>query len=585
VLRSFSPLSAANAAEHGPLRGFDVTRIRGGEGVETAQHQNWSCGLVVILVCFFAVGSLEAATKSVEEFLAQKDRWKTQLDRKVVVEGRVSTMKGTTIILQKCSTIIEFRSDRPLPEANGSHVAEVEGTLAIDETSNRVYFQVSKVKLVPDDVSRVQKARGNLPRDEVGQWYALGEWALNRAKFYGKTDDPLYAEAKQMFGQAVAKERRLLKPRTPQSLRELAIKSRRYGIDEPTRTSILHESYFLEWQSIRLKDDSKNILGLASSVESALPGGSDALPEETGLDKLRAGYLAGVLKFYDETPDPAVRRKLHRLLYQTIVADALDQEKSPDGKNGKVLAKILTDYLPERIDEAKTYIAAERNWRLKNVQNKDRREMIALQEEFLEIGDKQNAALTLKKWFDQQETEQRRRGVDGLLQLATEYEYRMDMVTAEEEKERLHKVVTELLLDAFRKNQGLGTTQTRLEGYGFQLKDGVWRTPAQMEQFRNTPRQRAMAEGRVVPGMTNDEVFKSLGKPDRVTRVLTARNVIELWAYGAPDETPLVVRLVRTGNRKVSVVTDWKQLREEAKAPPEEAPESETGNPNVETGT
>ena len=82
--------------------------------------------------------------------------------------------------------------------------------------------------------------------------------------------------------------------------------------------------------------------------------------------------------------------------------------------------------------------------------------------------------------------------------------------------------------------------------------------------------------------MTNDEVFTSLGKPDRVTRVLTARNVIELWAYGAPDETPLVVRLVRSGNRQVSIVTDWKQLRVETEAVlHEETPEPE--NPNVET--
>ena len=543
-------------------------------------------GFAFVLACLVAPISSEAASKSIEEFLAQKDRWNSQVGLPAVVEGRVSTMKGTTIILQKCSTTIEFRSERPLPEVNGSHVAEVKGTLVLDETTNRVYFEVSSVRLVPDDVSRVQAARADLPRDEVNQWYALGEWALNRAKFYGKTDDPLYAEAKQMFELAVAKERRLLKPRTPESLRQLAIKSRQYGIEEPDRTSILHESYFLEWQSIRLKDDAENILGLASSVQSALPGGSNALVEEAGLDKLRTGYLADPLKFYDETADPAVRRKVHRLLYQAIVLDALDQEKTPDGRNGKVLAKIITDYLPERIDEAKTYISAERNWRLKNVQTFLRPEMLALRQEYIDLGDRANAATALGNWFKQKETEHRRRGVDGLLDLATEYEYREDLVETDAEKKECRREVIALLMEAFRKNPGFGTTQARLEGYGFKLEGGAWKTPAQMEQFRNTPRQKAMAEGRVVPGMTNEEVFKSLGKPDRVTRVLTARNVIELWAYGAPDETPLVVRLVRTGNRKVSIVTEWKQLRAEAESPPVETPavQAEPENPNVETG-
>lgn len=545
----------------------------------TSQLTGLRYGLVAtVLVC---VSSPAVAARSVEEFLAQKDSWK--LDRPTSVEGRVSTMKGTTIILQKCSKIIEFRSERALPEANGSHVAEVKGTLVRDEETNRIYFEVSSVRLVPDDVSRVQTSRGDLPRDEVDQWYALGEWALNRAKFYGKTDDPLYAEAKQMFVLAVAKERRLLKPRTPQNLRQLAIKSRRYGIEESTRTSILHESYFLDWQAVRLNEDSKNILGLASSVESALPGGSTALAEEADVEKLRTGYLADPLKYYDGTADAAVRRKLHRLLYQKIVDDALDQEKAPDGRNGKILARIITDYLPERIDEATAHIAAERNWRLKNVESFRRPEMLALRKEYLDLSEKENAAKALDNWFKQKQTEHRQRGVDGLLDLATEYEYREDLVETEAEKQKAHREVIALLMEAFRKNPGLGTTQARLEGYGYKLKGGVWRTPAQMEQFRNTPRQRAMTEGRVVPGMTHDEVFKSLGRPDRVTRVLTARNVIELWAYGAPDETPLVVRLVRTGNRKVSIVTDWKQLRAEPDAIPEEAPESDPENPNVET--
>ena len=313
-----------------------------------------------------------------------------------------------------------------------------------------------------------------------------------------------------------------------------------------------------------------------------MPGGSNALANETGLDDLRTRYLDDPLKFYEETPAGEARRKLHRLLYQKIVDDAIRKEHDPAGKNGKVLAKIITDYLPERIDEAKTHLAAERNYRLKNVQSVRRPEMLALRKEFLDLGDMKNAAVVLEKWFEQKETEHRRRGVEGLLDLATEYEYREDLVEDAAEKKEIHKEVVALLMEAYRKNRGFGTTQRRLEGYGFQLKNGAWKTPEQMEQFRNTPIQKALAEGRVEPKMTNAQVLTALGKPDRVTRVLTKRNVIELWAYGAPDETPLVVRLVRLRNRKVSLVTDWKQLGVvQVVLPEEETPEPE--NPNVET--
>ena len=109
------------------------------------------------------------------------------------------------------------------------------------------------------------------------------------------------------------------------------------------------------------------------------------------------------------------------------------------------------------------------------------------------------------------------------------------------------------------------STSSRLEGFGYRLRDGVWRTPAEVKKFNSAPRQRAMAEGLVVPGMTDAEVIKARGKPDRVSRILTARSVIELWAYGKMDEAPLVVRLIRSGNRKVSIVTGEKRVLQPAR--------------------
>ena len=206
--------------------------------------------------------------------------------------------------------------------------------------------------------------------------------------------------------------------------------------------------------------------------------------------------------------------------------------------------------------------------------------MLSLREEFVKLGEREKAAQVFEKWFSRKDSELRRQGVDGLLDLASEYEIRHDVLDDDEtaEKKRIHDRIIEILMDAYRKNPDLGSTKRRLEEYGYRLRDGEWKTPKEIEKFLNTPRQRAMAEGRVVPGMTDKEVVKSLGKPDRVSRILTARTVIELWAYGAPDETPLVVRLVRTGNRTTSFVTHWKQL---SVAPPR----SKTEEPDEEEET
>ena len=523
------------------------------------------------------------AVISVEDFLAAKPRWEKLADqnRPMVVEGRVSTMKGRTIILQKCSKEIKFVSERDLPTATGSDVAEVSGRLQRDETTQQVYFFVERVKLIDNDLLRVQKSRRDLPKNDADAWYALGDWALNRAKFYGKTDDPLYAESKRIFELAIFRERRLMEDRTPKTLRELATKARRYNIDEAARMSIVHESYLMDWKSIRLRGESGELLGLATTMASALPGSGDALADSSVVKDLKTRYFVDPQKFYDETSgDEVTRKQLLRILYQKVVEEAIKKEEDPDGKKGKAVAKIIKDYLPERIDEADAYIVAERNWRLKNVASFLRPEMLSLREEFVKLGEREKAAQVFEKWFSRKDSELRRQGVDGLLDLASEYEIRHDVLDDDEtaEKKRIHDRIIEILMDAYRKNPDLGSTKRRLEEYGYRLRDGEWKTPKEIEKFLNTPRQRAMAEGRVVPGMTDKEVVKSLGKPDRVSLILTARTVIELWAYGAPDETPLVVRLVRTGNRTTSFVTHWKQL---SVAPPR----SKTEEPDEEEET
>lgn len=541
----------------------------------------------MLAVAFALLSSqLAEAAISVEDLLAAKEKWEKQLDRPIVIEGRVSTMRGKTLILQKCSKELRFVSERDLPSATGADVAEVTGRLLRDEVSGQIYFFVERVEVLDNDLLRVQKQRQDLPKNDADAWYALGDWARDRAKFYGKSDDPLIAESRRIYELAVSRERRLMEDRTPGRLRALAEKARRYGIDDAARMSIIHESYLTDWKNVRLRGGSSELLGLATTIAAALPGGGDPLVDTPDLKDLRSRYLEDPQKFYDETAaDKSTRAELHRLLYQKVVEDALRKEEDPEGKNGRIVAGIIKDYLPERIDEAAAYITAERNWRLKNVHTFRRQEMIELREEFLKLGERNKANDVLDRWFRQKDNELRRQGVDGLLDLASEYEIRHDLLDEEEKEERksIHAQVIALLMEAYRKNPGLGSTQRRLEEYGYRLRDGQWKTPAEMEQFRNSPRQRAMAEGRVVAGMTGVQVVKSLGKPDRVSRILTARTVVELWAYGAPDETPLVVRLVRTGNRSKSIVTHWKQLST-APAVPETARPADDDDPVAETG-
>ena len=58
--------------------------------------------------------------------------------------------------------------------------------------------------------------------------------------------------------------------------------------------------------------------------------------------------------------------------------------------------------------------------------------------------------------------------------------------------------------------------------------------------------QRAVREGRVVKGMTSEQVSQTLGRPNRTAKLAAQRVFREFWIY---DEAGLVVRLRRNLQR------------------------------------
>ena len=61
--------------------------------------------------------------------------------------------------------------------------------------------------------------------------------------------------------------------------------------------------------------------------------------------------------------------------------------------------------------------------------------------------------------------------------------------------------------------------------------------------------ERAVREGRVVPGMRAEDVRSVIGGPTSRTRIATIGQVSELWVYGERGTSRLTVRLLRRSPR------------------------------------
>ena len=508
--------------------------------------------LLTLVALFLLTGSAcQAAVISVEQFLAKKKNWANMTGRTLKIEGRVSTMNERILIFRKVSGIT-FRAREDLPKGRRERVcAEVTGQIFQDAETGFLLFDVHRIKVLPNDQDRLDRLRIDLPRNDPEPWYELARWALGRAEFYDdpKHDTELRQSAMGLIESAIRRERNMLEFRDYPNLQKLHRKARGHGVSQELLLSILHEAHYTEWRNKRKSSSGEELFGLASAVASELPGAETPTEENADLLKLRKDYLESPKQVYDEETQIETRRKLHRVLYREIILDGIDQLEEPTGKNGAKIAKLVEQYLPEEKSLAESYYAKERNWRLSQVASFRRREMLELREEFQKLGQEDKADQALERWFREREKLLRDEGADGLVELAAEYD---DLLNDP------HRAI-DILLEAYRANSGLGLIQDRLEAYGYKLIDGEWKGPREIEELMNTPINRAMREGRVIPRMTNTQVVKTLGRPDSVTRILTAKNVIEYWVYGqAPSRTS--IRMYRPRHRRVSYVMSVNQL-------------------------
>ena len=504
---------------------------------------------IVVVLCMLIVATVSsaavAAPQSVSDFLKLKPRWEKMVGLKFLLEGRFGGSTGRILSLRKLP--LGFHADADIEQRyESSDVLHVLGELQRDG-NGPLYFRLLDVRKGRSDMDRLNGQVLDLPPKEHEPVYKLAQWAEERAKFYN--DSKLQAEAVKLYDRALRCQQASLKKRDYATFRDLAIKAGRYGLGEARKNALLYEGRYREWQSVRSESDSDELAGLAVAVASELPSAS--VPVPTVDPEFRDRWKQEPLRVYEEATFGF--EQMHRFLYQEIALDSIRKATLSDGRNGRSIATRLRQELPEFNDLADELVSKELKWRIQNVTNFKIDEMLALRELLLDAGDAEQADIALRNWFKDRETKLRKEGIDGLIELASLHETLFPDGARDAVK---------VLLEAEQRKPGSSIVRNRLESHGYQLINGDWKSSDEVRDFENSPINRAMREGRVIPGMTQEQVRRALGAPTSISRLLTARHVIEYWTYGGTERSSrLTIRLSRQTQRRSAIVVDSREVQ------------------------
>jgi hypothetical protein len=259
-------------------------------------------------------------------------------------------------------------------------------------------------------------------------------------------------------------------------------------------------------------------------------------------DRLKQGFPRDAVKLYNDG-NTSDREILHRLLYRTVRVEQLQATLKADGSNGLELAGLVRDELPEEVAMAASFEQREVDYRLGRISELSRREMQQLLELLngLKRSDGQDAIIA--DWLTAQEKRFGTSELAGVLRVADEY-----LFVFEQWKNPAHQ---QKGIDLLKSAWAIAAVESpgdavqiaeRLKVLGWEHLNGKWLTTQQMETLPKDDIQVAIRDGRVVKGMTAQQVVQTLGQPERIARFGSAKVMREMWTYDGTGSAGLVVR-------------------------------------------
>jgi hypothetical protein len=516
--------------------------------------KRWSRSLLApcfIITLFSVMPQVSAGTMTVQEMLENKASWESWANegRKISVAGRYEGRTAQNFRLIMLPIAMTAPKNNPVPEKlQTGQTMEVSGILRM--SSGRMTFDVSRMIIGDTDVERLRKEAARFPKNASDQLYALAESYLKIADFYN--DDRLRAEV-----QAVRREGfrrlRIQFQNDVRALREHAETATSLGLGERLAAEVRFESILLlsrqlfptdasKVEDAEQKDATKE--ELLRQIREHLKGWD--IPDSQWDTVLSERFEKDAVLMYSEA-DETLRLRIHRRLFRDTMSHQILGRRESDGSNGFLLAAQLREVLPEEEQGAVNLEDEETAFRLKHISELSRAELEQLGDILKKRSRTDEWIPALKQWTTAQEIKFADSGLDGLLRTAGEYLYVADRWQISSFRDAGADVLKRAWAVAGEQAPAeANRIEQQLKLLGWERIRNEWLTSSQISALPSGNVQLAMREGRVVPEMTAEQVIATIGQPSRVSRIVSARLIRELWIYDARGGSGVVVQLRRS---------------------------------------
>ena len=490
--------------------------------------------LIVILQSSTATG--QATT--FQDLLQQKADWPkfAEEERKFQFEARFEGRTANTIKLARFDVVCTLPSNATFPEgmSSGQRI-EVIGRFRFD--NSKLAFIVSRILIKDIDIDRLRSRARDVPDDQPERLLAIAAEYQPDAEFYD--DSELLMEIAAIRANGIERMR-VMAHGDMTKITELLERSKRLKIKSEIVQLLQFERI---WSA--MKAPHADVNALVTELKQSCLGWDRLVPPVS--ESLRRAFSHDAVGAFLAASD-VDRQGLHRLLYKSLRLQQLRALLKSDGSNGLELSRLIRTEFGEDEPLAAEFEDREVQYRLTHLAGLSRTDLKELTTLLPRLKRPQQVPDAVRSWLLAQEKKFGTSTLAGLLRTADEYLYVADLLPSDDYRQQ----GADLLKRAWATTSESSPTDAeqiadRLKGLGWERLNNVWMTSQQMNALPKDNVQLAIREGRIVRGMTMEQVVQTLGQPRSISRLASKQSVCELWSFEeAKTPAGMVVRFRRS---------------------------------------
>ncbi len=456
-------------------------------------------------------------------------------------------LKRTDVVFRLPAPLRPEGSPRPMPVV-------VQGRLARDQDQDQLVCDVATLKVLPNDLDRLDQAIAALSARDFENRKAWAAWAAARGKAF--KDNALIQRARLLEAEAprLEGEQKRAPVDAPKEWLALAEEARRRNIAEPEPSALAHKALQAMLAAAGKSDSLKAIIPL---IERFFPeAAKDQTSGQIDLGRWNQAYTNDAGAAYRAAPAD-IRKALNRRLWADAVAKLLEAQAALDPRSAIELASRAETELPDRPQLATKLLNTGLDQARQNLGSLRLAEVRALAQAYREKLKDPQAALELNRnWLKIQRDRLSETDAEGPVALAVLYEDLLqDRGAAGELLERAWKIDpgSKEVAEAFR-TRGYRRVKDQWVDAAPTTAAGETSSPG-AESPRPEP---SSPQG--LRGKTPDEVSRLMAsKPEGQVISGTKGQVIEQWIFLVPNQNQVrYVNFLHTpGELLPRVVSDY----------------------------